>query len=44
MYDAGVQNNKLAILYNENKNAKVAIKSAKGVSKRFDIKDIVTPK
>ena len=41
LYDAGVQNDNLPLLFNENKNAKVAIKSAHGVSKRFDIKNIV---
>ena len=41
LYDAGVQNDNLALLYNSNKNAKVAIKTAQSVSKRFDIQDIV---
>ena len=41
MFDAGLQNDKLPLLYLENCNAKVAIKSAKGISKRIDIKNII---
>ena len=41
LYDAGVENDNLALLYNSNKNAKVAIKTAQSVSKIFDIQDIV---
>ena len=41
LFDAGLQNDKLPLLYLENCNAKVAIKSAKGISKRIDIKNII---
>ena len=36
IYEAGLQNDKLPLLFIENANAKVAIKTSLGVSKRFD--------
>ena len=41
MYEAGLNNEKLAILYQENQNAACAVKVNNVVSKRFDIKNIV---
>ena len=41
IYEAGLQNDKLPLHFIENANAKVAIKTSLGVSKRFDIKNIV---
>ena len=36
-YESGLTNNKLCLLYNANKNARIAIKSASGISERFSI-------
>ena len=41
MYEAGLQNDKLSLLYLENLNAKVAVKTAKGTSRRIDIQHII---
>ena len=41
MYEAGLQNDKLSLLYLENLNAKVAVKTAKGTSRRIDIPHII---
>ena len=41
VYEAGLQNDKLPLLFLENANAKVAVKTANGVSKRTDIKNII---
>ena len=37
LYESGLTNNKLCLLYNANKNARIAIKSASGISERFSI-------
>ena len=41
IYDAGLKNDKLPLLFLENQNAKCAIKSDDGVSKRINIQNIV---
>ena len=41
LYEAGLDNDKLNLLYIENQNAQVAVKTTKGVSKRIDIRNIV---
>ena len=41
IFDAGLDNDKLSLLFLENQNAKVAIKTAKGLSERINIKNIV---
>ena len=41
LFDAGFNNDKLPILYLENKNAKIAIKTANGTSKRETIHNII---
>ena len=41
LYEAGLDNDKLNLLYIENQNAQVAVKTPKGVSKRIDIRNIV---
>jgi hypothetical protein len=41
VYDAGLVNDKLPLLFLENQNANCAIKSDEGVSKRINIQDIV---
>ena len=41
IYEAGLDNDKLPLLFLENQNAKVAIKSSKGISKRVNITNIV---
>ena len=41
MFEAGVDNDKLPLLFMENMNAQVAIKSSHGISDRIDIKNIV---
>ena len=41
LYEAGVDNDKLNLLFIENQNANVAVKSAKGVSKRTSIRNSV---
>ena len=41
LYSAGFQNDKLPLLFLENKNAKVAIKTASGISNRISIKEII---
>ena len=41
VFDAGLQNDKLPLLFLENCNAKVAVKSSRGISKRKDIKNII---
>ena len=41
VYEAGLQNDKLPLLFLENSNAKVAVKTSKGTSKRINIKNII---
>ena len=41
LYDSGLKNDKLPLLFLENQNARVAVKSSQGISKRADIKNIV---
>jgi hypothetical protein len=41
LYEAGLQNDKLPLLYISNKNAQIAIKTSSGTTKRFNIKDSV---
>ena len=41
LYDAGLKNDKLPLLFLENKNAKVAVKTSLGLSKRVNISNIV---
>ena len=41
VFDAGLNNDKLPLLFLENSNAKVAVKSTNGISKRIDIKNII---
>ena len=41
IYEAGLQNDKLPLLFLENSNAKVAVKTSNGISQRIDIKNIV---
>ena len=41
IFDAGVKNDKLSLLYLENRNAKVAVKTPKGISSRINIKNII---
>ena len=41
IFEAGVTNDKLPLLFLENRNAKVAIKTSEGLSKRVDIQNIV---
>ena len=41
LYEAGLQNDKLPLLFLENKNAQVAIKSNGRISKRINIKNII---
>ena len=41
LYEAGLQNDKLPLLFLENKNAQVAIKSNGNISKRVNIKNII---
>ena len=41
IYEAGLQNDKLPLLFLENSNAKVAVKTSNGTSQRIDIKNIV---
>ena len=39
--DAGLQHDKLPLLYLENSIVKIAIKSAEGISKRINIEQII---
>ena len=41
IYDAGFQNGKLPLILLENRNAKVAIKTATGKTKRTDIRNVI---
>jgi hypothetical protein len=41
LYEAGLQNDKLPLLFLENRNAQVAVKTSGGLSKRVDIKNII---
>ena len=41
VFDAGFQNDKLPLLFLENKTAKVAVKTAQGKSKRININNII---
>ena len=41
LYDAGLTNDKLPILFQENQTARVAVKTQEGISNRIDIKNIV---
>ena len=40
-YEAGMKNDKLPLLYLENLNAKVAVKTAKGISTRINIQNLI---
>ena len=41
IYECGFQNDKLPLLYHENTNAKVAIKTSSGITRRIDISEII---
>ena len=41
LYEAGLKNDKLPLLFLENRNAKVAVKTSGGLSKRVNIKNII---
>jgi hypothetical protein len=41
LYESGLQNDKLAVLFAINKNAQVAIKTSHGMTKRVDIPNII---
>ena len=41
LYDAGLNNDKLPLLFLENQNAKIAVKTPKGISRRVSIQNIV---
>ena len=41
IYEAGLDNDKLPLLFLENQNAKVAIKNSEGISKRVNIRNVV---
>ena len=41
LYETGFDNDKLPLLYLENQNAKIAIKTPQGISKRKNIKNVV---
>ena len=41
IYEAGLHNDKLPLLFMENSNAKVAVKTSNGISKRIDIQNII---
>ena len=41
LYDAGMRNDKLALLFRMNENAQVAIKTSQGMTERFPIKKII---
>ena len=41
LYEAGFNNDKLQLLFLENNNAQVAVKSNEGLSHRVNIKDII---
>ena len=41
IFEAGLNNDKLPLLFLENQNAKVAVKTGQGISRRVDIKNIV---
>ena len=41
LYSAGLQNDKLPLLFLENNNAQVAVKTSSGISKRVNIKNII---
>ena len=40
-YDTGFSNDKLPLLFLENKNCKVAVKTSSGITKRINMKEIV---
>ena len=41
LYEAGLRNDKLPLLFLENKNAQVAVKTNNKISSRVNIKDII---
>jgi hypothetical protein len=41
LYESGLQNDKLAVLFAINKNAQVAIKTSHGMTRRVDISNII---
>ena len=41
LYEAGLNNDKFAILYNANSNVKIAIKTPVGITRREDIEDVI---
>ena len=41
MYEAGLQNDKLPLLFMENTNAQVAVKTSEGISNRVNIRNII---
>ena len=41
LYESGLRNDKLSLLYLENQNAQIAVKTASGTSKRVNIKNVV---
>ena len=41
LYETGLNNDKLVLLYEETKNAKIAIKTPNGTTERKDIKNII---
>ena len=41
LFEAGLTNDKLPLLFMENENAQVAVKSTRGISKRINIKNII---
>ena len=41
LYETGLTNDKLVLLYEETKNAKIAIKTPNGTTERKDIKNII---
>ena len=41
LYDAGLKNDKLVLLYKSNKTANIAIRTSSGTTERFSISDIV---
>ena len=42
-YDAGLDNDKLVLLFLENQHAKIAIKTTQGKSERISIRNIKSP-
>ena len=41
LYDSGLRNDKLALIYSSNTNANIAIKTSSGITERFNIQKIV---